>query len=429
MKHEYDLIIIGGGMVGASLAAALLPVAKALNLSIAMIEANPLPDGDLTAYQPSYDSRATALSYGSRCLYEQIGVWQALSTHVAPIHHIHVSDKGHFGATRLHAEEEGVSALGYVVENHWLGRTLLNHLQQHENQSHLTVICPANVTQVSHSDQGKSQVTVERVGNEPLTLTTELVVMADGGRSSLREQLGIGYQKTEYDQHAVVAVISADQPHQQIAYERFTDQGPVALLPLLDQEGYHRSGLVWTVPDDELEATLAMSDEAFMAAVQKRFGYRGGRFIKVGPRYHYPLKRVLADEQVRSGLVVLGNAAHALHPIAGQGYNLALRGVMDLAEHLIRAREAGAPLGDLTGLQRYYQKRVSDQQRTIGLSDKIMRLFSNNHPLLSLGRSIGLQMMDVCPSVKTVFARGAMGLDIPAPDLTLTPVKSTHTGA
>jgi 2-octaprenyl-6-methoxyphenol hydroxylase len=315
--QKFDLIIIGGGMVGASLAASLLPAAKALDLSIAMIEANPLPEGDLTVYQPSYDSRATALSYGSRCLYEQIGIWDAISAHVTPIHHIHVSDKGHFGATRLHAEEEGVSALGYVVENHWLGRTLLHHLQQHENREHLTVLCPANVTQVSHSDQGVSQVTVEIAGSELLELTTELVVMADGGRSTLREQLGIGYQQTEYDQHAVVAVISSDQPHQQVAYERFTDQGPVALLPLLDQDGFHRCGLVWTVPDDELDETLAMSDEAFMTRVQARFGHRCGRFIKVGPRYHYPLKRVLADEQVRSGLVVLGNAAHALHPIAG----------------------------------------------------------------------------------------------------------------
>ena len=161
-----------------------------------------------------------------------------------------------------------------------------------------------------------------------------------------------------------------------------------------------------------------MSDDAFIATVQERFGYRAGRFVKVGERFSYPLKKVVADEQVRSGLAILGNAAHALHPIAGQGYNLALRGVVALAQQLIDARQRGVGLGDLTMLQAYYRARIDDQERTIGLSDKTMRLFSNTNPLLALGRDVGLQAMDICPIAKTIFARGAMGLDIPAPDLT-----------
>jgi len=415
LNQAYDIVIIGGGMVGASLAAALLPVAAALNLRMAMVESQPMPDDDLTVYQPSYDARATALSYGTRSLYESVGVWPSIAEHATPITQIHVSDKGHFGATRLNASEEKVPALGYVVENHWLGRVLLNHLQTHENRERLTQLCPANVTRVTRVGE-HMQVDVE-IGGDARTITSQLVVMADGGRSDLREQLGIGYQQTHYDQHAVVAVISPDRPHESVAYERFTADGPVALLPLSTYKQSHRCGLVWTVPTTELEDTLAMSDEAFLSKVQERFGYRAGRFINVGERFSYPLKKVVADEQVRAGLAVLGNAAHALHPIAGQGYNLALRGVVALAQHLIDARQQGISLGNLTMLQAYYQARIDDQERTIGLSDKTMRLFSNTNPLLAIGRDVGLQLMDICPVAKTVFARGAMGLDVPAPDL------------
>ena len=415
MRNHYDLVIVGGGMVGASLAAALMTVAQELALTIALVEIAPLPETRLTGYQPSYDARATALAYGSRKIYEKMGVWDTLATQLSAIKDIHVSDKGHFGATRLNAAQERVAALGYVVENHWLGRVLLNHLEQHADKACLDFICPAEVLNIKPQTE-KMHLTLLAAGNSR-EITADLVVMADGGRSALREQMGIGYQHIAYEQHAVVANISPDRPHKNIAYERFTDTGPLALLPLQDQAGLHRCGLVWTVPDADLDEVMALSDEAFLQRVQERFGYRAGRFIKVGERFSYPLKLVLADEQVRRGLVVLGNAAHALHPIAGQGYNLALRGVVDLAQHIIDARKQGLPLGDLAHLQAYHQGRIADQQRTIGLSDKTMKLFSNRNPLLALGRDLGLQLLDICPPAKTVFARGAMGLDVPAPPL------------
>ncbi len=416
MKKEYDLVIVGGGMVGASLAASLLPVAAELDLSMAVVEAVAMPRDSLSVYQPSYDARATALSYGTRKLYEQIGVWQTIAEHLSPILHIHVSDKGHFGATRLNAEDEQVPALGYVVENHWLGKSLLRHIIEHPaSPTHLDYLCPAEVISVSPQETGM-QLHI-RAGENQSSIHAGLVVMADGGRSDLREQLGIGYQQVTYDQHAVVTNVSVDRPHQHVAYERFTDTGPIALLPLQDQQGATRCGLVWTIPDQDLEEVMGLDNQAFLACIQQRFGYRAGCFTRVGERFSYPLKRVLADEQIRPGLVVLGNAAHALHPIAGQGYNLALRGVVALAQQLIEAKRQQQNIGDLLVLQAYMDTRVSDQQRTIGLSDKTMRLFSNRNPLLSFGRNLGLQLMDVCPTAKTLFARGAMGLDIPAPRL------------
>jgi 2-polyprenyl-6-methoxyphenol 4-hydroxylase len=414
MKQHYDIIIIGGGMVGASLACALLPASEELNLNIAVIETHPLPQQDELTYQPSYDSRATALAYGSRTLYETMGIWDTLKTHLSPIKHIHVSDRGHFGVTRLSAEKERVPALGYVVENHWLGKVLLNRLQEEDAQC-VDFICPAQVEAI---ETGAEQMTVSlSVEGQAQKISCELVVMADGGRSELREQMGISYTQNTYEQYAVIANVTPDRPHQAIAYERFTDTGPMALLPLEDQSGQARCGLVWTVPNEQIDEVMALDDQAFIARLHERFGYRAGNFIKVGERASYPLKLVLADEQVRRGLVVLGNAAHALHPIAGQGYNLALRGVVALAEKLIDARKAGRGLGDLVMLQAFYEQQRQDQQRTIGFSDQTMKLFSNRNPILATGRNLGLQLLDVCPPAKTLFARSAMGLDMPAPEL------------
>ena len=414
MKQHYDILIVGGGMVGASLATALIPAGQRLGLSIAVVEAFPMPASGSLVYQPSYDARATALAYGSRLIYEQIGVWDQLNQHLCPISDIHVSDKGRFGVTRLNAAQENVAALGYVVENHWLGRVLLNRLEQPDAE-HIDLLCPAEVTAVSYQTDNMA-VSLQHEGAEH-QLTAELVVMADGGRSELREQLGIGYQQQSYQQHALVTNISPADSHKHIAYERFTDTGPMALLPLEDEGSNHRIGLVWTLPDEQVDEVMALSDEQFISRVHERFGYRAGAFVKVGERFSYPLKLSLADEQVRKGLVVLGNAAHSLHPIAGQGYNLALRGVVSLAAELIRAREAGVNLGELDHLSRFADQVKSDQSKTIGFSDKTMKLFSNSNSLLALGRSAGLQLMDCCPLAKTVFARSAMGLDVATPDL------------
>lgn len=385
-----QLAIIGGGLVGASLALALQAGAKARGWSIVLIE--PFAPGD--SYQPSYDARSTALSYGTQQIYQRLGIWPRVAERAQAIAHIHVSDRGRFAAARLSAEEEGVPALGYVAENAWLGHCLWQAL----NPDVVSWRCPAEVVGMQAIDDGY-RLTL----NDETLLDCDLAVLADGGRSSLREQLGITVRTTAYEQSALIANVSISQPHGGQAFERFTDEGPMALLPLPDQ----RSALIWTRPGDDAQRLLALDERAFLAELQNVFGYRLGTLRQVGARHVYPLALIEAQEQVRANLVVLGNAAHSLHPIAGQGYNLALRDVQALADALLAGPEVP---GDFATLQQYYARQQLDQSLTVGFSDRVTRLFSTAEPLLATGRNLGLLGLDMLPPAKRWFARQAMGI-------------------
>lgn len=385
-----SLAIIGGGLVGASLALALQAGAKARGWQIALVE--PFAPGD--SYQPSYDARSTALSYGSRQLYERLGVWPAISQRAEAITQIHVSDRGRFGAARLSAEDEGVPALGYVVENAWLGHCLWQAL----DADVVSWRCPAEVSRLEALDDGY-RLTL----NDESVLDCDLAVLADGGRSSLREQLGIAVRITPYGQTALIANVSTADAHQGQAFERFTDEGPMAMLPLSDS----RSALVWTRPGNDAERLLGLDDKTFLAELQNAFGYRLGALRQVGGRHVYPLALSEAQEQVRPHLVLLGNAAHSLHPVAGQGFNLSLRDTLALADCLLAS--PAAP-GDFATLQRYRQSQQQDQALTVGFSDQVTRLFGRGESLLVAGRTLGLLGLDLLPPAKRWFARQAMGL-------------------
>ncbi|MBB6342785.1 2-octaprenyl-6-methoxyphenol hydroxylase [Pseudomonas fluvialis] len=385
-----QLAIIGGGLVGASLALALQEGARQRGWRIVLIE--PFAPGN--SYQPSYDARSSALSYGTRQIYERLGLWPALSARAEPIRQIHVSDRGRFGATRLSAESEGVPALGYVVENAWLGQCLWQALDAEVVEWR----CPAEVTALQALGDGY-RLTL----NDGSQLDCDLAVLADGGRSGLREQLGIAVKATPYGQSALIANISTAEAHQGQAFERFTDEGPMALLPLSE----NRSALVWTRQGGDAQRLAALPDREFLAELQQVFGYRLGALTQVGARHLYPLSLVEASEQVRPHLVVLGNAAHSLHPIAGQGYNLSLRDTLALAEALL---DSPATPGDFSVLQDYLQRQRLDQQLTVGFSDQVTRLFSTAQPLLVAGRNLGLLGLDLLPPAKHWFARQAMGL-------------------
>lgn len=398
MQKEYDLVIVGGGMAGASLACLLQPAMEQHKLSVALVESFPmtLASNDQLAL-PSFDARSSALSWGSRLILEKAGIWPALQAGACAIKDIHVSDKGRFGVTRLNAQHEQVEALGYVVENRWLGQGLLKHLN---NNGQLDLLAPATVEQVKNTANGYSlQV-------DGKTINSKLLILAAGAHSPLYQQLGIQHNIEDYKQHALVVNVEVEQ-HQHVAFERFTPQGPLALLPLND----NRYAVVWTHTEDSIDETLALDDVDFLAALQKHFGYRAGIFIKAGQRSSYPLQLIKAAEQIRPGLVVMGNGAHAMHPVAGQGFNLSLRDVELLARLISQQLDEGEKgIGDFALLKSYLQQRQWDQQKTIGFSDVLPKLFSHNNPGLALMRDLGLIGMDMAPTTKKLFARQAMGL-------------------
>ncbi len=385
-----SLAIIGGGLVGASLALALQDGARARGWRIHLIE--PFEPGH--EYQPSYDARSTALSYGTRLIYQRLGLWERIAERAEPILRIHVSERGSFGAARLDCTREGVEALGYVVENAWIGHCLWQALDDQVVVRH----CPAEVERLEPGTTGYRLSFTD--GQQ---LECDLTVLADGGRSGLREQLGIQVSRRPYGQTALIANITPGKPHGGLAFERFTEDGPMALLPLQDD----RCALVWTRSQVDA-ARLAQAHEAvFLGELQEAFGYRLGALQQVGVRHLYPLTLIEAEEQVRSGLVVLGNAAHSLHPIAGQGYNLSLRDVEALSVALLRS---DAALGDLAVLQEYARRQRFDQRVTVGFSDQVTRLFGDSGRLVAAGRNLGLLGLDLMPAAKRWFARQAMGL-------------------
>jgi 2-octaprenyl-6-methoxyphenol hydroxylase len=356
-------------------------------------------------YQPSYDARSTALASGSRLINEQIGMWPALAQHAAPIRHIHVSDRGHFGAARLHAAEYRQDALGYVVDNRWTGLCLVRELLKTQVQW----LAPAEVTDMTcHGDNVR--VTVTTAG-EAKELCARCLVVADGGRSDLGERFGFQVRHQPYGQNALIANVTTANSHQFAAYERFSDSGPMALLPHgSPTRASHQSALVWTLSDSELKEVLAMSNADKCTRLQQRFGWRLGRFTRIGECNHYPLALALVDNPVRSSVALVGNAAHSLHPVAGQGYNLALRDVAVLGEVLARAEKAAIPLGNLEVLAQYEQRQKVDQARTVSFSDKLPALFMNPDPLVGLARDMGLSSLDVFPSAKRELVRQAAGM-------------------
>ena len=408
MTAACDVVIVGGGMVGASMACAL----STLPLRIVVVEAVPLRAQD----QPSYDDRAIALAWGSRKVFDALGLWPALAPRVSPIERIHVSDRGHFGVTRLHSREEGVDALGYVVENRVMGAVLADALAGLDN---VELISPARLTALDlNSDGARVSVECDGVVRE---VAAQLVVGADGGQSAVRRMLDVPVTHWDYGHSAVIANVSPARFHNHTAYERFTATGPLAMLPNAPPgtQDSHRCSLVWTVRRDQEREVLALSDAAFLERLQGWFGHRLGRIEKAGRRRSYPLTLLKARSQVRSRLALIGNAAHTLHPVAGQGFNLGLRDVAVLAQVLADALAQGQRVGDAAVLQRYADWRVWDQRRVIGITDGLARVFVNPLPPVALARNLGLLAVDMVPALRRMLTRQTMGLAGHLPRLAL----------
>ncbi len=386
-QSHYDLIIVGGGMIGASLAYAL----KNVPVSIAIIEAHAAE----SAHPPSYDDRGIALSYGSQRILDTMGIWPDMAPSATAIYHIHVSDRGHFGLTHLSAKDEQVPALGQVITARAIGQALMPRLS---TQSNLTIIQPMRVIDIQYH-RNRTELILE----DHRRISAKLVVAADGAQSTLREKRGLSVLEHDYQQTAITANITPERPHRGWAYERFTDTGPLALLPM----GEHRCSLVWTTTPEQAPALLSMNENEFLSQLQARFGYRLGRFRQVGQRQAYPLKLIQMDQPIQSRLVFIGNAAHSLHPIAGQGFNLGLRDVAALAEVIA---DHQADCGHARALHAYDKWRRHDQETVISHTHSLVSLFSQSHPLLGHCRGLGLTVLDLLPPVKHILARYSMGL-------------------
>jgi len=391
---DYDIVIVGGGMAGASLAIAL----RDLPIRVGLIEAVP-PD---SRSRPGYDDRSVALSYGSRRIFESMGVWNhVVATGATPIREIHISDRGRFGFTRLSHRDAGVEALGWVVENRALGDALLTALGECAN---VDVVCPATVDAFDVSDE-RGRIAVQ-VGGQARVMTARLVVAADGGQSILRDRAGVETKRREFGQTALVTNVSTDRPHNHVAYERFTNSGPLAFLPMTNG----RCSVVWTLRSEIVGAIQGLDDRKFLDTLQAEFGTRLGRLTRVGRRNSYPLSMMRAVDPVKHRLVLIGNAAHTVHPVAGQGFNLGLRDVAVLSEHIADIVRGHGDPGKLDTLMDYAAARHRDVQAISTFTSGLVRVFSNNSGFLSVMRNTGLIAVDLFPPAKRALLRLSMGL-------------------
>lgn len=390
-SNEFDLLIVGGGLAGASLACAV----AGQGLRIGLLEARPLAmDG-----QPTADERSLALAYGTRLIFEGLGLWSALRAAATPILKIHISEQGSPGFARLDHRAEGVEALGYVLPARQISAVLMARLQTLADVHRL---CPARLeTFTVQPDAVSAEV---RLGDTVQTLTSRLLVAADGADSPVRRQLGVNALHWDYAQSAVIANITPEYPHRHVAYERFTPAGPLALLPLPED----RCAVVCTVAQGDTEAVLGLDDTGFLDLLQNRFGDRLGRLQRVSRRQSYPLQLIKSREHARPRVAIIGNAAHTLHPIAAQGFNVGLRDVAALAEVIGEAVRTGQDPGTLAVLDRYAGWRRWDQRRAVAFTDGLVRLFTA--PLLGPARQLGLLAFDLAPPAKHWLARQSMGL-------------------
>lgn len=399
---QQQVVIVGGGMVGLSLS---LMLAKA-NIQVKLIEAIQYPDEQQAAqlpYHSSFDARNTALSRRSVEIYQKLGLWDALQQHATPILQVHITEQGGFGKARLVAEQEKVESFGQVIENAWLGRVLLSQVRA---EPLIELIDAAKVTDLEQDDQ-QVRLNYSRDGQQH-QLSTSLLIAADGRDSYCRQALGVAVDVHDYDQVAIVTSVETSKPHQHVGFERFSALGPLALLPL---PGDYRRSVVWPVKKGTEHEWLGdENDQHFLNALQQTYADRAGKFIRTGKRFCFPLSQVLAERQAIGRVVLMGNAAHTIHPVAGQGFNLCMRDAYVLVRYITEQIAQGQNIGEPEMLKNYEQARLSDQRRVIKFCDTVVRGFSTTNPALKLLRNTGLLAFDLIPGIKPLIANYAMGL-------------------
>lgn len=387
-----SMIIIGGGMAGATLALAVSHLTHG-RLPVTLVEARQ-PAGQS---HPGYDARAIALSAGTCQQLSAAGIWPLLQECVTPIRHVHVSDQGHAAFVSMRATDYALPALGYVIELHDAGARLYRKLKQAPG---ITLHCPSTAVRVERTARA-----VNVMLDNGAQISGQLLVAADGTRSPIGRYCGQQWHCDDYQQVAIIANVSMQQHHNGQAFERFTPAGPLALLPMSQR----RSSLVWCHPPSAQTSMMHCDDDTFLAELQRAFGWRLGKFIRVGQRGCYPLALHTASQPVSHRLVLVGNAAQTLHPIAGQGFNLGLRDVMSLAESTALAYQQQQDIGGFRVLECYRARRATDRRKSIHLTDGLVHLFANNYSPLIVGRDLGLMAMDLLPSLRNKLAARTLG--------------------
>jgi 2-octaprenyl-6-methoxyphenol hydroxylase len=404
---QVDVAIIGGGMVGASLAVAL----AGTGVTTMLVEGT----APGTTGQTSFDERTTALGNASRRIFHALGVWDQIAPQAGAIRAIHISDAGRFGFARLNAQDQGVEAFGYVVPNSVIGAALWQKLQV---AADVLLRVPARPADLQISSDAVSFTLIDAHG-APEHVSARLVVAADGANSVVRTTAKIAAEVQDYAQVAIVANVAADRANDGTAYERFTQSGPLAVLPLRDGS----YGVIWTCEPVRAADVLSFDDATYLLELQKRFGWRAGKFLRASRRHSYPLKLTRAAETVAARTVLIGNAAQALHPVAGQGFNLGLRDAAMLAEIIAgeadpahnpdTQRDVGAP--EL--LLRFAQWRGGDRRGVVRFTDGLVKLFGDSRPGVGMLRNLGLLLFDLAPPAKSVLARVSSGFAGPTPRL------------
>ncbi|MEO6102582.1 MAG: 2-octaprenyl-6-methoxyphenyl hydroxylase [Pseudoxanthomonas sp.] len=400
--ERHDVLIVGGGLVGASLALAL----DRVGLHVGLVEVSPA--GAMPAV---FDQRNLSFAAATINALTALGVMQKLRAPTGPIRRIHVSRQGDFGSTRLDAGDYGREAFGQVVVARDFGEALearLSELRQ------LTRYRPARFVGVGEVDQDWRSIRIAD-GSGEREISARLVVAADGTRSEVREALGIAASEHDYQQTLFVARMRAEQAPDGTAYERFGDHGPTALLP----RGDRHFGVVHGVARDRADEVAALDDSAWLARIQHAFGWRVGRFLASGERSAYPIIKVVAERTISARAVLLGNAAQTIHPIGAQGFNLGLRDALTLAELIGQAQDPGTE----SLLQAYSQSRSEDRRRTLEFSDGLARFTGSASPLLRPLRSLGLLAADQSAALQSMLVGGAMGFRGEVPELCREPAR------
>lgn len=430
-KKTFDIIISGGGLSGSLMALSLANLTKADGslLSIAIVEANQpeanKPDVDTseelktaqhTNIPPLFDDRVLALSHASAKYLESVDVWQHLSADACAIEKIDISDRGHYGKARIEAQKHGVSALGYVIAMAKIGQGQLTVLGHKKNVHWFT---PDTITDINwHSKNEAVEKTVATANNSTVDvilssgniLQTSLLLACDGANSPCRQLANIEVTKSEYQQVALIANVATKRAHDNKAFERFTEFGPLAMLPLIPLKNeQHRCSLVWTMTAAQSEQLLALNDDEFNQQLEIAFGSWLGEITQVGKRDVYPLVLLQAKQQTYHRMALIGNASHTIHPIAGQGFNLGLRDVQLMADLIEKQLKSQDDIGCFTLLNTYAKEREKDQKQIITLTDSLVTLFANNLPPLVAGRNTGLKIMNYFQPLKRTLVNKLMG--------------------